>query len=194
MRRALAHDDVTIEAGLSVVLRPTLRAAMRLERRFAGFETIFRDLEELKLSTFAAIIEECAVDPMAASAFMAHIASKPIGVTLHNLQGPLIALSLQLTGASIDDDPVEKPKSKAPSRTSFAQSLEKLFEAGTGWIGWTPAETWQSTPAEIIAAYSGLCEKLRAIHGAAEPPKDERTVADKFRDIFAARSRAGESA
>ena len=144
----------------------------------------------MNLTIYGELIDQCAVDPQAASAFLAHIASGPIGVTMHDLQAPLVALCMQLIGSSDDDyHDQQKPAKKAPSRTSWAESLQNLFSIGTGWCGWTPAETWQSTPAEILAAYAGLNEKLRAIHGSAEQQKDEGTLADKAIGIFAGRGK-----
>jgi len=43
------------------------------------------------------------------------------------------------------------------------EHLTTLFGVATGAIGWTPAEAWQATPAEIIAAYKARIDLLSAI-------------------------------
>ncbi|WP_287245996.1 hypothetical protein [Mesorhizobium sp.] len=61
-----------------------------------------------------------------------------------------------------------KPRKQADKEFTIEESLEQLFEIGTGWLGWSPADTWAATPAEIIVAQRGLVAKLKAIHGTAE--------------------------
>ena len=32
----------------------------------------------------------------------------------------------------------------------FGEYYKRLFQLGTGWLGWSPSVTWQSTPSEIL--------------------------------------------
>ncbi|MBZ9694547.1 hypothetical protein [Mesorhizobium sp. CO1-1-9] len=57
--------------------------------------------------------------------------------------------------------------------------LEKLFEIGTGWLGWSPADTWAATPTEIMIAQRGLIARLKAVNGV----KDDDQADDAREEI-----------
>ena len=65
-------------------------------------------------------------------------------------------------------DPDSPKQGDQGNRISFADYHDKLFRIGTGWLGWSPSQTWASSTAEILAAYEGHLEKLRAVNGGAE--------------------------
>jgi len=48
---------------------------------------------------------------------------------------------------------------------TFAEFHKQLFQIATGWLGWSPGQAWEATASEILLAYEGHIEKLRAIHG-----------------------------
>lgn len=54
---------------------------------------------------------------------------------------------------------------------TFDELRRWLFKTGTGWLGWSPEVTKQSHMQEIIIAYEGMIEKLKAIHGSSEKEK-----------------------
>ena len=72
--------------------------------------------------------------------------------------------------SSIDHD---KPANLSPEAVnqSIEKHLESLFEIGTAWLGWSPAETWAATPAEILVAERGLVAKLKLMNGVAGETK-----------------------
>ncbi len=52
--------------------------------------------------------------------------------------------------------------------------LATLFDVATGWLRWTPAQAWESTPTEISRAYAALIEQLKAIHGSGDEDKQQQ--------------------
>lgn len=51
---------------------------------------------------------------------------------------------------------------------TYEEFLKWLFKIGTGWIGWTAHETRAAHMQEIVLAYDGHVDKLKAIHGSSE--------------------------
>ena len=56
---------------------------------------------------------------------------------------------------------------------TYEDFLKWLFKVGTGWIGWTASETRAAHMQEIVLAYDGHVEKLKAIHGSSEKKPSE---------------------
>lgn len=54
---------------------------------------------------------------------------------------------------------------------TLTELVERLFKVGCGWLEWSPNDTWNATPAEILLARDGLIEKLQKIHGSADADK-----------------------
>src|SRR5690606_40333271 len=72
---------------------------------------------------------------------------------------------LAIAGIDPNDPTPAKPSGKpADPEQVFAQ----LFSIATGWLGWTPEEAWNATPAEIIAAKGGRTEMIVEILKAEE--------------------------
>ena len=56
---ALCDDEMEIRVEHeTIVLRPTLRAAFRLERRFNGFDNLLKAIAEENISAMSAVIRE----------------------------------------------------------------------------------------------------------------------------------------
>jgi len=51
---------------------------------------------------------------------------------------------------------------------TYEEFLKWLFKIGTGWLGWSPSDTRSAHMQEIILAYDGHVDKLKAIHGSDE--------------------------
>ncbi|MDR4306572.1 hypothetical protein IHQ68_08075 [Chelatococcus sambhunathii] len=147
----LAARDITVEIGGDVVrLRPTLRAAMRLERDF-GFPKLLKLLSEGSVTATSAILAEHA-NPFPAVSIANAIRLAP----------DLIAHVLRLAGASDEPAPKGKPAGKAMSHAAY---FDRLFALGTGALGWTAQATLDTPAAEIEAAYAGRVELLSSIFG-----------------------------
>ncbi|TAI63451.1 hypothetical protein CWO89_24080 [Bradyrhizobium sp. Leo170] len=93
-------------------------------------------------------------------------------------RGQLIEFILVLIGAQ-DKTGGDKPQAGKP--ISFDEYFTQLFQIGTGWLGWSPAETWNATPAEIINAKRGRNAMLEEIFGR----KSEDQAADVADGSFA---------
>ncbi len=101
------------------------------------------------------------------------------GVWKH--QTALTLFVLALMGHDPSEPPKSAPKGSAkPKGGAKTQSIEDylsdLYKIGTGWLGWTPDVTLGATVAQIIVAYEGKMDMLRAIHGSGDSaPQEEPT-------------------
>lgn len=48
------------------------------------------------------------------------------------------------------------PSETLPLRVYF----QSLYDYATGWLGWTPAETWEASPVEIEVAFAAHVDRL----------------------------------
>lgn len=141
------------------------------------------------MTVMADVISETADRRTAFADFLRHI-----GQT--HLQGaevlidPLISLVLALAG--VDDEHAAEPRTAAQPIT-YAEHHTKLFQIATGWLGWTPAEAWAASPAEIIEAYKGRVELLASIFGGAdaEPEGETELSPEQFRAFVAGGGNVG---
>lgn len=185
----LADDEITLRIeGEEIVLRPSLRAAFRLERRYAGFDQLLRQVADGSLHVLIDVVETCAEHPT----FLRHDLDRFLDgglVQIEALKLPIVTLIFGLAGIDPDakDEDQEEQKNQAKDRISFAKHHEKLFRIATGWLGWTPSEAWNATPAEIMAAFEGRIELLTSIFGSSEKAdtKSENvTLDDKLRLVM----------
>jgi len=162
----LAADPITIEiAGEAYELRPTLRAATRLARRHRNFAAIYKAILADHVSIIAEVIREGTDAAEAVSLFLVEHEIPNLRAKLDGLKLQLLRYVLALAG---HDGNHASPTADAGKPMSFAEYHAELFRIGTGWLGWTPDETWNATPAEIIEARAGRMDMLRAIYGRAE--------------------------
>jgi hypothetical protein len=172
----LAPDPVVVHLdGVALVLRPTLKAAIRLDRREGGFAALTEGILDGDMGAIADTIEEAADHPTAIVALLKDVAVNGVERLLE-LRDPLITYLGQLLGADeTEAKDTGKPDPHAKTITR-AEHLRKLFEIGTGYIGWTPAETLAASPAEIEAAYRGRVDLLKSIFGGSDEPKPDTSI------------------
>jgi hypothetical protein len=149
----LSDDNFVITLGdRTLVLRPTLRAAFHLHQRY-GFQALSREIAE---GSFTAIVD-----------LLNATSTTTPDIPLHALlsdRDTLLEFVLVLAGSSgTKSDKPQPGKSAKP--ISFDEYFTRLFQIGTGWLGWTPDDTWNATPAEILTAHQGRVEMLKAIFG-----------------------------
>lgn len=48
---------------------------------------------------------------------------------------------------------------------TFEELMKWLYKAGTGWLGWNPDIVRAAHMQEIILAYEGKTEQLKAVYG-----------------------------
>jgi len=170
----LADDEITIKLDHETIyLRPSLRAAFRLERRHGGFDKIIRGIADGNFSIMADVIREGADPRSSFAAFLDCIDELPLRLAIERISEPLIAYVMTLTG--VDSGETSEPKPDA-ERIPFAEYHTRLFRLATGWLGWTPADAWEATPAEITEAYQGRLDLLSAMFGSG---KSEETTITK---------------
>lgn len=144
----------------TIALRPTLRAASYLHEKYDAFQSLAHDIGASHFSAALDLIEACADTTPTAT----------IGEILA-ARDQLIDFVLILAGAGEKSGSSNAPKGGKP--ISFDEYHAKLFAIGTGWLGWTAADTWNSTPAEILAARDGWLDMQKALHGSRD---DEQAI------------------
>jgi len=174
----LAREDIRLAHGSHTVrLRPTLRAATRLERLHNGYGPLFDRLAAFHIGTVHEIIRTAATDPDQADRFLASFAAAPLQRLAEITQAPLADL---ITGFLLPQS--SKGDTGQGRAVPWSEAYAQLFRFGTGWLQWTPQETWNATPDEILEAVEGHIGKLKAIHGAADDDEAEHTQDDYTAD------------
>ncbi|WFU69446.1 hypothetical protein [Bradyrhizobium sp. CB2312] len=144
----LAANTFALQVGdKSFDLKPSLRAAFHLHQKY-GFAELYQAIDD---GSFTAIM-----DLIAATSDAMPVAS--IG-TILGARKQLLKFVLILSGA---DTSGEKSSGKP---MAFDEYFTKLYQIGTGWLGWTAADTWNATPAEIMNAHAGRLDMLKAVFG-----------------------------
>lgn len=172
-------ETITVDIdGDALEIRPCLRHAFRLERRPGGIMNLGTELSQGSLSAVVAILE-------------GHTYSTFLPNRIMDSGGPekhFPAMQRYVFGlVGIDPDDRHAPDERPLKSEPLIKRLEKLFEVGTGWLGWTPDETIDALPIEIIAAHKGRVAMLKAIYGDGEPdsaPPTPEALGDKLKGIF----------
>ena len=178
----LAEEETTLTmGGERIILRPSLRAAARLERRYDGFPAIMKALEEASVTVIADLIGECATAPTTVPTILVEAG---MAWRLMPIVPALQVLVLGLMGYDPDAEENQAGDDDESARITFAEVHARLFKLATGWLGWTPAQAWAASPAEIRHAYEGRLELLRAVFGGGDEqpgkPKRAANLDDKF--------------
>lgn len=165
MNALSAYDGITLEhGGCTVLLRPSLRAALHLERLHEGFPGLLRKVEEFDTRTVRAMIL-VGGDRQAAERFLCRAAALPLSGFKEAAQAPLYALVAAMLPQH--DETKAKP-STTGKPTPWCKVYLKLLQMATGWLGWPPETAWSATPQEITDAFEAHVAKLKAIHGTAD--------------------------
>ena len=166
MHPLAAETEFTLSHGGNTVhLRASLRAALRLERLHDGFGALITKLDQFDTATIRAMIITAATDYSAAERFLTSISTEPLRTYRHAVTGPLSSL---LTAFLPAPSPDTTGTSTTPEKAvPWSEAYAQLYQIGTGWLGWTPAETWAATPIEITQALEGRVAHLIAMNGGA---------------------------
>mgnify|MGYP001457230640 CR=1 FL=1 len=180
----LANDIVAIPLGSNAVrLRPSLRAAIRLHARH-DLRKLAVGITEGHFGMIADLIYE-GTDQDTAHHLIRAISAKGAKF-LPELVEPLLAFILALLGSdrsTANEASANKADSPTDQPDWIAPYLEDLFGIGTGWLGWSPAETMAATPNEIIVANRAHLAKLKAIHGAADKIASDKPAYDPREEV-----------
>ncbi|WP_170760406.1 hypothetical protein [Ruegeria lacuscaerulensis] len=175
MKPQLAYDAIALGYGdHTVFLRPSLRAAMRLERLHGGFPELLRKLEEFDTFTVWHIITAGA-GRTATDALFGYVATQPLSGFANAAIAALFEFITALFPTSADDS---ETKSTSTDPLPWADLFKQLYGYATGWMGWPPETAWNATPQEITDAFEAHMSKLMAIHGATDeqqgPTEEQR--------------------
>lgn len=161
----IGDSEIAVSLGeVQLLLRPSLRCAYRLERRYSGFEPLARTIANGTVHVLADVMMEAAPGSFksreqAEAAIAADLAN------LDNLIAQLLSFIFTLCGAD-QTAPANEPKSETVSDSlTLSDFYLRLFRIATGWLGWPPEAAWNATPADIMESYKGRTELLNAIFG-----------------------------
>ncbi|WP_439374937.1 hypothetical protein [Bradyrhizobium sp. DASA03120] len=175
----LAANTFRLTLGdFTAELKPSLRAAFVLWERYDGFHNLSRHLAEGSITTAVDLINATIVDQKA----WAKYALAPNSTVVRDLYAAtpdLIEFVLVLAGA--DNKASTKADNGTPMR--FDRYFTQLFEIATGWLGWSPTQTWDATIAEIHAAQRGRMAMLKALFGSKEQSADVADVSSIKDDL-----------
>lgn len=144
----LATNTFSLQLGdRSIDLKPSLRAAFHLHHKH-GFPGLYQAIFE---GSYTA-----SMDLITVTSEVMPVASIS---TILGAREQLLEFVLILSGAEPSDG-----KSSGKPMT-FDDYFTKLFQIGTGWLSWSPSQTWDATPAEIMTAHAGRLDMLKAIFG-----------------------------
>lgn len=179
----IAGNIVLVLGNEEINLHPSLRCAMNLANRVGGLRVLVRDL--LDMSVTAAV--EC-IEPHCDFS-REYLIELMMATDLNMIRFDITEYVMQC--AAIDtsiDNSVSKKEAAPAENQSYPDFYLQLYRYGTGWLGWTPEQTLDATPFEIIEAHKGRMEMLRAIFGGGEKQglKDDRPLDEKFRSVLAA--------
>lgn len=147
--------------GQTVTLKASLRAATAIENTPGGIAGAYEGLLSQTFTTIRAVILATATDRRDAQAILAAIASKPLSHFVADAQAACLAVlaAILTTG---DDDAAEA--SSRGSTSGETMPLRKYFQTlyrySTGWLGWSPTDTWAASPAEIETAFAAHIDRL----------------------------------
>jgi hypothetical protein len=164
----LGADDAKITIGRdSLHLRPSLRACHRLEQKYGGFPSLFREVEAGSLTAISDIIKEGSGHTSALSDYLDSPDAEAMLVNLDAIGAQILNFVLSLT--SIESD----REAETGEAISYLEYHTRLFQ-----IARTPTTAWEATPAEIIEAQKGLMQKFKAIYGGANSDDDTLELDD----------------
>jgi hypothetical protein len=169
----LANEQIVLTVGReTIALRPSLRAAMRLDQRHGGFHKLANAIAEQNVSAMADVIRESAYSAPELLQLLEETAdpNSPVLAGVNALVAPLVRFVSALAGADESEDHGKAVDNKASGKPmSFADYHLALYRIGTGRLGWTPDVTLNATAREIVEAYKGrtefLTELLEAVFG-----------------------------
>lgn len=165
----LAEDEITISLPpKTFVLRATLRAAFQLNKSYGGFSNLAQAISAGSVVACCDIIKHACLNPQSLSEFVRTLEHGPLADAISGNREQFLEFVLILSGARHDVDAAQPGEP-----ITFDEYHTKLFQIGTGWLGWTPEDTWECTAAEIINAQTGRLAMLAAIFGNGKGDTDE---------------------
>ena len=171
-----AFETTLHHGNHAVTLRASLRAAVALDNLPGGIPGAWDSLMRQSYSGIRAVILATATDRTGAFVLLASLSSKPLASFLGHAQ----AACLNLLAALFPERDDTPEVSAAPAKPiPLRDYLADLFRFGTGWLGWSPSEVWNASPAEIETAFLAHADRLlKTTPGAV--PSDDATPRDVY--------------
>lgn len=180
MKPQLAYDAIALKyGGHTVFLRPSLRAAMHLERLHGGFPELLRKLEEFDTFTVWHVITAGA-GKTATDALFGYVAAQSLSGFANAASAALFEFITALFPTSADNG---ETRSTGTDPLPWADLFKQLYGYATGWMGWPPETAWNATPQEITDAFEAHMSKLMAIHGAPEEEQNGPTEEQRQENV-----------
>jgi hypothetical protein len=166
MRLADNNEVLVMLCSQVFSLRPTLRAAFCLNGKYGGFNKLAKAIEEGSITAYMDIIKAGCTDPAALQAFLKPFhdpdaLQSPLAISIYANRAELLEFILILAGVSTDPEQKQEPSEPI----TFDEYFERLFKIGTGFLWWSPSDTWEATPAEILIAYEARQDMLKSLFG-----------------------------
>lgn len=165
----LAADDIVLQInGEALWLRPSLRAAVRLERRFAGFSGLLQAIGEGSVTAVLALAVECGEHRF--EAVILAPSAETWADRFERITPALVRLVFDI--AEIEPVDPERPRitfDRPAVTMTLGEAYTQLFSIATGALGWSAAQAWATPPVEIRRALETYLAVFRASHGIAEP-------------------------
>ncbi len=169
-----AYDvPVTYGLGGKVWLRPSLRAGIQLEALHNGFPELLVKVQQGDTATLREIVTQAATDRGAAQDLLNTMAGATLASVQRALIGPAFAVITALMTPDTRKDQGEAAKAPTGKPMAWADLYADCYKIATGWLGWTPDTAWNATLPEILHAFDGHVDQLKAIHGGGD---DEAAV------------------
>jgi hypothetical protein len=190
--RLAAEADIHIKLCSQLfTLRATLRAAYSLNKKYKGFGNLARAITEGSFTAYQDIITVGCSDRAALREFNRPFTAPgadftPLAEAILANREELIEFVAVLAGAT--EEVVADEASD--ERISFEEYHTQLYRHATGRLGWTPAQTWEAKPSEIINANEGRLAFVAEILGAIFGKQDDGSTIDASAGKMTAEMRA----
>ncbi|MDA9529257.1 hypothetical protein ACM42_12675 [Bradyrhizobium sp. CCBAU 25338] len=153
----LANDEITLalSPSVTVTLRPSLRAAFRLNEKYDGFQALFLAIREGNLTAITDLIDATRIGHRYREPSIAELLAPEV-------KDRLLAFIPVLCGA--DDNKTDAEPQSGEPRT-FEEEFTDLYKVATGWLKWPPSVAWSASIAEIVNARDGYLELMALRNG-----------------------------
>lgn len=186
-----AFETVLEVHGHAVTLRASLRAAIAIDTLPGGFPKVLEQIARQSLSQIRAVLLAAATDRQDAQRFLTATANKPLASYLADAQAACLAVLAALIQAGDDDAAEASSQGRASDKPMpLREYFKTLFQYATGWLGWSPSDTWNASPAEIEAAFEAHTDRLVKLTAGLsaegdDRPKDNPNIysAERLREI-----------
>lgn len=150
--------EITLGAhGQTVTLRASLRAAVSIDVMPGGFPSTWDQIARQSYSNIRAVILATATDRQDACRYLTAISDMPLCESLPNAQAACLAVLASILPEATEPS---EGRSTASQAMPLRDYLQTLYHYATGWLDWTPTETWAASPAEIGTSFEAHVDRL----------------------------------